>query len=146
MNPIQLLASGVIPILVALLSSPKWPGGVRASLAFALCVGLALWQAHGQFGTDVLENVLKVFALVQGLYLGLLKHIGLPALERGSAEAWTKFICGLSQGFSSGSAGFSSGSAKSTKDRVLELKALLEAGAITTETFEARAKTLLEEI
>lgn len=139
MNPIQLLASGVIPILVALLSSPKWPGGVRAFLAFALCVGLALWQAHGQFGPDVVENVLKVFALVQGLYLGLLKHIGLPALERGSAEAWTKFIGGLSQGFSSGSA-------KSTKDRFLELKELLEAGVITTETFEARTKTLLEEI
>ena len=139
MNPIQLLASGVIPLLVSILSSPKWPGGVRAFLAFALCVGLALWQAQGQFGTDIVENVLKVFVAVQGLYLGLLKHIGLPALERGSSEAWTKFIGGLAQGFGSGSA-------NSAKDRLLDLKELLEAGAITTETFEARTKTLLEEL
>lgn len=142
---VQIAAALVIPVLTSLISSPRWPRGVRAALAFILCAALAIWQAHGQFGPDVIENIFKVFALVQGLYLGLLKHIGLPALEEGSADAWTKLWAGLSAGLNH-SGGDAEPEAPSVEVRLARLSRLLQAQAITQAEYDTRRSAILEEV
>lgn len=87
------LGSGtIIPILVSLISSPRWPSGVRAVLALVISVGVALWETRAQWiPGDWWTNAALVFGAVSMAYNGILKHVGLPALERGTAEAWTSF-------------------------------------------------------
>ena len=131
---IHLIGVGAIPLLTSLFSSPKWPPGVRGAVACALCVALALWQSHGQFGPDVAENAFKVIALVQGLYHGLLKHIGLPALEKGSTEAWESLLKGLA----------SQGGGGSPASRLKALTALYQEGAISEGEYNTRRAQILE--
>ena len=145
MDTFSLIASGIIPFLVAIISSSKWPGSSRAILAFALCLGVGIWQAHGQFGPDLIGNVLKVFIAVQALYNGLLKHVGIGDLERGSTDAWSSLLGGIGGALRNRQAGEPEPE-PSIKARLVELSALAAAGVITNDELNDRRRAILEEV
>lgn len=83
----------IIPVLVSVFSSPRWPRGVRAVLAFVISVGVGIWETRAQWiPGDWWANGSLVFGAVYLAYNGILKHVGLPALERGTASAWAAFL------------------------------------------------------
>ena len=137
------LGSGtIIPILVSLISSPRWPSGVRAVLALVISVGVALWETRAQWiPGDWWTNAALVFGAVSMAYNGILKHIGLPALERGTAEAWTGFWQRV----------FNRADAEPKADpteivvRITKLDLLLARKAITKEQYDRQLAIIQEE-
>ena len=139
------LGSGTaIPILVSILSSPRWPGGVRAILALLISIGAALWETRAQFiPGDWWTNATLVFAAVSLAYNGILKHVGLPALERGTADAWTEFWKRL-PGSRTGS-GSSWEESAGIVGRITKLDKLLADKVITKEQYQLRLEVLQNE-
>lgn len=150
LQPIEALSSLIIPVLTSLISSPRWPPAARVFVVILLCAAVGFWESRTALVPgDWYQNAITLFGASFIAYKGLLKWVGLPALERGSADAWRNGLNYFKDRIAnsgSESAEDAPAQALDVSDRLRSLNLLLSQNLITEEQLEARKAKILEAI